>query len=71
MARLTAITTTSGNAAKMTGGGVLAVWPWVISAGSNSRAVVARSRKVSSVAKSRATVPLSPKPSPLLRARAS
>src|SRR5262249_37611204 len=42
--RLTATTTTSGNAASQTGGGEPLSCPCLISAGSNSRAVVARSR---------------------------
>ncbi len=70
--RLTRMTTTIGAPAAAIDGGAGAAVPWTISAGSNSRAVVARSRRVSSPARTSAErgAP-SPKPSPLLFAAAS
>src|SRR5262249_39222223 len=71
ISRLTTTTTTSGEAARTADGNVALAAPCRISAGSNSRAVVARSRTVRSSAAVAAPAGASaPKPSPARRAEA-
>src|SRR5262249_49526312 len=72
MRRLTTTTITSGNMAQRIGAAVSLMCPRQISAGSNSRAAVARSRtNASSTASASALTFAEPKPSPALRAAVS
>ena len=72
IARLTIITMIRGSAASMAGGGTSVASPCTISAGSNSRAVVARSRNFSSAARRSDGIGApSPKLSPFFLAIAS